>query len=80
VPTERIPHDVEELQSRLRTFSRLASSLRNAKVRDAGQIKAVELEIDMLRAKLGYSAQDIGIPFAGNVVERASAIVSWGAA
>jgi chromosome condensin MukBEF ATPase and DNA-binding subunit MukB len=80
VTPERIPHDVEELKSRLRTFSRLASSLRNAKVRDAGQIKAVELEIDMLRAKLGYSAQDIGILFARNVVEQAYAMVSREAA
>jgi hypothetical protein len=48
----RIPRDVEALTSQLRTFSTLASHLRQAKVRNESQISAVEQEIDVLRNRL----------------------------
>jgi hypothetical protein len=51
---ERIPHDVADLKSKLATFTRIASSLRSARVRNVGQIDAVQHEIDLLREALGY--------------------------
>ena len=54
--TERIARDVSVLQSNLRTFSRLASSLQNAEVRNFSQEDAVYAEIDLLRSALGYGA------------------------
>jgi hypothetical protein len=56
---ERIPHDVDNLKSKLAVFTRLCSSLRNASVRNRDQIAAVEQEIDLIRAALGYPTNAI---------------------
>ncbi|HXA78712.1 MAG TPA: hypothetical protein VNV41_16375 [Candidatus Acidoferrales bacterium] len=56
---ERIPHDVEALKSKLAVFTRLGSSLRNASVRNRDQIAAVEHEIDLIRAALGYPTNEV---------------------
>lgn len=50
----RIPRDTEDLNRNLSTFTRLATSLRSAPVRNDGQLNAVEMEIDLLRKALGY--------------------------
>jgi hypothetical protein len=47
-----LPHEISELQSRLKTFSTLASHLRAANPRVIGQVEAVEAEVDLLRLKL----------------------------
>lgn len=52
--------DADHLRSRLSVFVRLASKLRHAKVRNLGQIEAVEREIDLIRKavdKLSASRQ-----------------------
>jgi hypothetical protein len=51
---ERIERKVGDLRSKLATFSRLASSLRNATVRNPAQIDGVEKEVDLIRQALGY--------------------------
>lgn len=55
--TPRIQHNVDELKSRLRVFTRLASSLRNAPIRNLSQLETIEGEIDNLRRALGYESK-----------------------
>lgn len=50
---ERIDRNIDDLKNKLRVFARLASSLRNARVRNLSQIAGVEHEIDLLRKAIG---------------------------
>ena len=52
IAPERINRNIDDLKANLRVFTRLASSLRNMKVRNLGQIAGVEHEIDLLRAAI----------------------------
>lgn len=54
---QRVSRDNDELKKNLQTFTRLATSLRNAPVRNLGQLSAVEHEIDLLRKALGFRGE-----------------------
>ena len=56
----RISRDLETLRKNLSTFVRLATSLRNAPVRNEGQISACQQEIDLLRAAIyGFVLKEV---------------------
>jgi hypothetical protein len=80
VTSERT-RDAEELRHQLSVFTRLASSFRNAKVRDEGLITAVEHEIDLLRDALGIKNPEfrlarVLIPFDERTDVKAAAILA----
>ena len=58
---ERVSRDVEELKHSLSVFTRLCSSLRNARVRNEDQIAVCQHEVHEIRKALGYSQPRFGI-------------------
>lgn len=56
--TATLARDVSDLQANLRTFTRLATTLRSESPRNLSQLEAVEREIDLTRKALGYGCTD----------------------
>jgi hypothetical protein len=49
---DRIDKNIDDLKSKLAVFTRLCSSLRNAKVRNESLISACQREVDLIRAAI----------------------------